>query len=518
MKDISRREFGKQAAAVVGSSMLTSRFAAADKIPDNSRTPNIVCICSDQHSHRYNGFAGHPIVKTPNLDRIARQGVTFTNAYCVSPSCVPARTGMMTGMFPSDCNSFCNATVWDGSHAVFGTYLQEAGYYTRAIGKLDLNDDFSTGFEEIETRHGHRHNPAVTTLFRRPVAYRLGDRENVEGKSRENPHQDKRRTELAVRFLQHEAPAMKQPWMLYVGHLQPHPPFTGLKQYYDMYSAYNIDMPNVPSGHLEDLHFVFQELRHFKRIATPIPKSRIRRARAGYYAMITELDEYVGEVLNVLEKTNQLDNTIFIYTSDHGEMLGEHGLWYKNNLYENSVHIPLIISGPGIPGNMTIDTPVSHLDLTATILDFAGMSIPSKFRGHSLLPMIMGKTNTHPGIAYSECHSEGNCTGSFMIRRGDWKYIHFTWYDDLLFNLADDPGEFHNLIDNPSAVHIRDELRDILHSLVNPEAVTLQAFHTQKKMLDDMVSRMTEDELYDAFLRRMGPGLSRTLAAKLKNR
>ena len=145
------------------------------------KRPNIVFICSDQHSHKYNGYAGHPFVNTPNLDRLAKYGVVFNNAYSGNPVCVPGRTSLMTGMYASDCNSFCNSTVWDGSHPVWGIGLTEAGYDCRAIGKMDLNDDFDTGFQEVNTSHGHRHNPDITSLFRRPPCYRVGERPGVDG-------------------------------------------------------------------------------------------------------------------------------------------------------------------------------------------------------------------------------------------------------------------------------------------------------------------------------------------------
>ena len=480
--------------------------------------PNIVFVCSDQHSHRYSGYAGHPIVQTPNLDRLAKCGVAFDNAYSGNPVCVPARTSLMTGMYASDCNSFCNSTVWDGSHPVWGTILTEAGYDCRATGKMDLNDDFDTGFLEMKTGHGHRRNPDITSLFRRPLCYRVDERPGVDGSARERRHGDYSLAERAISFIRSESPGMDQPWAFYVGFHMPHPSFTALKKYYDIYDAEEIDMPFIPPDYLESQHLVYQGLRHFKRIATPIQEDRIRRARVAYYGMISELDEYVGKIWRELKRMDQLENTIFIYTSDHGESLGEHGLWYKNNLYDNAANIPLIISGPGIPEGRVVETPVAHVDLAYTILELAGAKIPACLRGHSLLPLMRGETGDHPGFACSESHSEGNCTGSFMIRKGDWKYIHFTWYDDLLFNAAEDPGEFNNLVDDPDAAGVRDELSDILHSQVNPEEVTVRAFKVQEDMLQAMAESMTEDKLFNTLRGRLGSGLARVMAAKWKRK
>ncbi len=480
------------------------------------KQPNIVFICSVQHCHKYNGYAGHPIVKTPNLDRIAERGVFFNNAYSGNPVCVPARASLMTGMYASDSNSFCNSTVWDGSHPVWGTGLTEAGYDCRATGKMDLNDDFSTGFQEIKTGHGHRHNPDITSLFRRPVGYRMSERPGVDGGARDKRHNDVFLAERTINFIRSESRSLDQPWCFYTGFNLPHPKFAALREYYEMYPVDQVDMPFIPPDYLENQHLMFQELRHFKRIATLISEDRIRRARAAYYGMITELDEYVGRLWNELEQTGQLENTIFIYTSDHGESLGEHGLWYKNNLYDNAANIPLVIAGPGIPEGRIVDTPVAHVDLAYTILELAGAETPSDLRGHSLLPLMEGEPGDHPGFAYSESHSEGNCTGSFMIRKGNWKYLHFSWYDDLLFNVAEDPGEFNNLIDDPDAAEVRDELRDILHSQVDPEKVTREAFQAQDNVLQKMADRMTEDELFDVLKGRLGHGLARVMAMKCK--
>ncbi len=506
-----------------GAAVLSLSASGSMKAQNNStHRPNIVFISSDNQSYQDTGYAGHSIVKTPNLDIIVQNGVIFSSAYCGSPVCAPSRASMMTGMYPSDSNSFCNATPWDGTYPTWGSRLRKAGYYTRSIGKLDLDGSIDTGFEEFEASHGHAESPDITALFRRPVCYRIGERLNVNGGPRQTRHTDAYWTELAIDFLATEAPGMKKPWVLNVGLHEPHVAyferagFLALEQYYTMYPPSNMDMPNVPPGHLEALPLVMQRLRHFKRLATPIPEDRIRKAKAGYYGLISELDEYVGRIWSALEQTGQLDNTIVIFTADNGMCMGEHGLFYHNNLYEEATRVPLLMAGGGLPAGVEIDTPVTHADAVASILEWCGADIPAGFRGHSLCPLLEGRMNEHPGYAYSENHSEGNCTGSFMVRKGDWKYIHFTWYDDVLFNLTEDPGEFHNRIDDPGTENIQQELKEILHSIVNPEQVTLAAFRKQEKLLYDMSVRMTEDELYSEFEFRLGPGQARALAAKCK--
>jgi choline-sulfatase len=174
------------------------------------------------------------------------------------------------------------------------------------------------------------------------------------------------------------------------------------------------------------------------------------------------------------------------------------------------------MAGAGLPKNIKISTPVAHIDVVATMLELAGSGAYNKLRGHSLIPVLQDNSSGQQRFAFSESHSEGNCTGSFMIRKGDWKYIHFTWYDDLLFNVALDPGEFNNLIDKPETIEIQAELKKILYSQVNPEEVTLKAFQAQEKMLADLSERMTEDQLFEIFEGRFGAGQARALAKKCK--
>jgi len=521
MSELSRRDFNKNILMGLGAAVATSSsvFAKASKKQTNvSKKPNIVFICSDQHSYKYAGFMGHQFVKTPNLDKIAKSGVVFTNTYTGNPVCVPGRTSMMTGMYASDCNSYCNSTVWDGSQPLWTKRLQDAGYHCWGTGKLDLNDNYDNGMIEVNTTHGHQYKPDITSLFRRPVGYRMKERDDVKGESRSDRDGDYKTLQTALNFLDTESTEINQPWAMYVGFLQPHPKFSALEKYFNMYYPNRVDMPNIPPGHLENLHLVNQELRRFKRIATPISDDKIRRARAAYYGMITELDEYVGSLWTALEKAEQLENTIFIYTSDHGESLGEHGLWYKNNLYDVAARVPLVVAGVGIPQDVIIDTPVGHVDLVASILEWAGIDKPKEIRGHSITPLMHGKSGDHPGFAFSETHSEGNCTGSFMVRKGDWKYIHYSYYDDLLFNIKEDPNEFTNRIDDPAASDMLADLKSILNKTVDTEKVTQQAFNAQEFFLKNWAIEKSEDELYHEFLSRLGKGQARTMAKMVKDR
>ena len=488
---ITRRSF---ASALAGA-------AGADQAP--GARPNIVFVCADQHDGRMIGAAGHPIVRTPNLDRLASEGTLFRNAYCGSPVCCPSRASMFTGMYPSDVGSYCNATAFEGSAPTFGHRLRDAGYRCVATGKMDLAPGKDLGFEERETAHGNYEEPDITSLFRRPVCFRIGQQTQIRGGVRKNPHEDLGRVDRALKFLRDEAPGERRPWLLYVGLEQPKSWGSGaLPEFLEWYPEASVPLPEMPDSHLERMHPVFQALRNFQMLTAPMPAARIRRARAAYYARVSETDAYVGEL------RRQAPGTIFIYTADHGEMLGEHGLWHKNTLLEASARVPLIIAGPGIPKGRIIDTPCTHTDLVATLLELGGAAKPDGIRGHSLL------NGQHPGYAISECHSHGNYTGSFMVRRGHWKYMYFTDDEPLLFDLSKDPGEFANRATDHSCQDVMRELHAILKAQVDPDAVTEKAFREQERRLADLVRRSTRQQFIRTFQSRLGKGQTMSLARK----
>lgn len=492
---------------------LAATLAAPALLAQQARRPNILLICSDQHTGKAMGAAGHPIVKTPNLDRLAARGTMFRSAYCGSPVCVPGRACLMTGMYASDVRSYCNSTPFDGHRPSWGNRLRDAGYHPWATGKLDLwiNKDF--GFEEEGTSHGHSQSPDITSLFRAPVCFRPEERKNANGNFKDRPAPDQDKADIAKRFLRDRSAKLGKPWAAWVGFNKPHPKFEAHTRFEAMYPPAEMPLPTIPEGYLEKRHTMFQVIANFKNVATPVPADRVRRARSAYYGLITELDEVIGQVLAELDRTGQTDNTIVVYTSDHGEMLGEHGLWLKNVLLEGAAHVPLIVAGPGFPAGKTVDTPVGHVDLVRTLLDAAGSPPAPELRGHSLLPLARGERGDHPGFAYAESHSEGNCTGSFLIRKGVWKYLYFTGDQPLLFNLKDDPGEFRNLAGKPETAAIQKELHAHLTSQVNPDAVTEAAFRRQAEVLQGIVRSKSKDEFRKYMNGRLGSAQSAALAA-----
>lgn len=494
---ISRREF---TAAALG---------AAPALAAGRRQPNIVFVCADQHSGLMLGSMGHRIVKTPNLDRLASLGVQFRNAYCGSPVCVPSRAGMMTGMYPSDVNSYCNSTPFVNAAPTWGQRLKDSGYRCWATGKLDLTKGMDYGFEEVKTGHGHSTNPDITSLFRAPLCMRREERALINGAWKNRTHEDEAVTGRALDFLRKQDGASGKPWAMYVGLHLPHPKWVAQERYRAMYPPESMPLPDATLESLEKRHPVYQALANSKNFTLPIPETRVRRARSAYFGMVTELDALVGRILSEVENARQLDNTLFIYTSDHGEMFGEHGLWLKDVLLENAARVPMIMAGAGLPRGKRVDAPVTHSDLVATMLECGGAAHDPKLRGRSLL-------NSTPAFAYSESHSEGNYTGSFMIRRGDWKYIYFSGDEPLLFDLKNDPGEKTNLAREREDV--RKELHGLLTSVVNPDAVTRRAFAEQQRRLQTMVKEKTAQEFYEELEGRLGSGQAWAIMQKYYGR
>jgi choline-sulfatase len=420
-------------------------------------------------------------------------------------------------MFPSDVGSWCNATVIKQGVPTWGSRLHDAGYYCFATGKMDLAGKGTTGFDEVDTKHSHATSPDITSFFRRPTCFRPDNRDRVEGVLDDRPHGDERVLRQALSFLHDRVPKLSQPWAMWVGFTAPLPYFVVGKRYYDMYQESNIPMPEIPDGYLDKLPPPWEVTRTYKCIATPIAEERIRRARRAYYALVTSLDERIGLLLADLKRLGLEDDTIVVYTTDHGQSVGEHGLWFHNEPTDCSSRVPLILAGPGIPTGKCVDAPVMHVDLFPTFMDLAGAAVPAGLRGSSLMPLIEGRASDRPDFAYSECHAEATASGSFVIRRGPWKYIHYSYYDDLLFNLEEDPGEYRDVIRSREGQRVAADLYGVLRTLVNPDERTEAAFARQEEMLLDMCRRMTLEELLvGGFEQRLGRAQATSLLRKYK--
>ncbi len=449
---------------------------------------NIVMIMSDEHSYQAMGNSGHPIVQTPALDRLASEGATFTNCYTPCPLCVPARASAFTGYFVNQLGTWDNATPYDGRVKGLSELVTEHGFdeFT-GVGKNHfhpkgtypgLNDH---GLGEYDTE------PDLSGLFRqRDIPRPIGKSRFEKIKPRESESEDEKVLHFVLDWLERKE-KKSPPWVLYVGFLQPHFPFFYQQKYWDDYDKLVSDIPQVAKPPFDELIEPLRVLqRHFS--GDQIDTETIRKAHVGYYSLIGELDQHVGQILDTLERRGLAEDTFVIYTSDHGEQLGHHGLWWKCCMYEESVHIPLLMKGPGIPGGIRINDYVSLTDLSPTICDSLGIPVPQGLQGASLLPLIKGDTRSYPrDFAFSEYHAHGMPTGMFMIRWQQWKYVHYVGTEGQLFNIENDPQEMNNLFpaagDNPQIQVAIAECQKRLYQICDPDEVSRRAFQFQTRML-----------------------------------
>ena len=437
--------------------------------------PNFLIVMSDEHGPMWSSPYGHPFVQTPNMDRLALSGTTFDSAYCNAPLCVPSRSSFMTGNYVSNCEGWDNATPLPSDSLTWPYALRSVGYDCTLSGKMHLiGPDKLHGFAEQLSLDPHG-DPIEEDAGSELVGLSSGGMHPIYLWEDGIPTTDQPwssvkeagpgRTPMidaddliedkAVGYLR--SPERKEtPWALCVGFVAPHFPFIVPDEYFSMYYPEYADLPENPSGHLDNLpDFARRTRRAFN--FDGYTEDEIRRARAAYYGLITYLDNKIGRLIDTLEEQDLLDNTVIIYTSDHGESLGEHGLWRKMNFYEQSVRVPLQISWPNVlPENKRYSGAVSLVDLTATIMDIAGVpnEIGSlmKLDGETLLNPLRDDGWAEHDFAFSEHLAHGTDRPAAMIRRGNYKlcYSYAPEPELELYNLASDPGEYDNLAQNPS--------------------------------------------------------------------
>jgi choline-sulfatase len=420
--------------------------------------PNILLIMSDEHAPQYSATYGHPIVKTPNMDRLANMGTTFENTYCNSPLCGPSRMSFMTGRYIHHINAYDNAMPLPSDTITWPHLLRSAGYDVVLSGKQHfVGPDQLHGFEEQLSRDLHSELWTKNGIHSGTPDWTKGivdAKQPWGGLAKAGPGHtteievDDHVEETTLTYLRDPARKNK-PWCINASFIAPHFPLVAPQRFWDLYPLDEIDLPEIPSGHLENQHPVYQRMRRMFGCAD-FPEELVRIGRAGYYALITYLDEKIGRLIDCLEETGQLENTLIIHTSDHGEMNGEHGMWRKSNFYDASARIPLQISWPGvIPQNKRVDEVVSLVDLIATLADVTETENKAPLDGHSLLPLMTSGDPTWKDEAFSEYLAHGVTRPMAMLRQGDFKFNYSLGDLPELYDLANDPDEFHNLAQDP---------------------------------------------------------------------
>jgi arylsulfatase len=479
----SRRRFLQAAAAV-------SARAASPQA-----RPNIVFLMSDSHRFDALGCAGNDIVQTPNLDRLARQGVRFSHTYCQGPLCQPSRASLITGQYLHQHGQTWNDINMNPEWPTLMKSLQQAGYFTAKVGKAHFAGKGSAfpskDLREIEpwcrrfgldwlleeydrgvhlgagiitpfTEYLKSRNLLQTYIAETPhVGPQSDTRGMYTGKISKLPQEHTQTSFLADRTVEWlRSYKQDKPFFLWVSFIDPHPPVVDDARWAARYQDASIPakpatMPDLPDNAWGRY---LRTWLQFMRTENFTPEGAAEMARH-YYGMISLIDQRIGDIVRAIQDRGWDKNTWIFYTSDHGEMLGEHKLVFKNVFYKGSVRVPNIVRPPGGMPGRTVDQLVESIDITATMADIAGARMPAA-KGRSLAPLVKG-SGAGREVAYSELAGHQN-KGNFLVMAATPRYRYL--YDKEnnlpceLYDLEKDPDELHNLVEEPGHVGIRKDM------------------------------------------------------------
>ncbi|MBL8702971.1 MAG: choline-sulfatase [Alphaproteobacteria bacterium] len=424
------------------------------------RRPNILLIVCDQLSARALRLYGNAVCRTPAIDRLGREGVVFENAYSNFPLCAPARFALMTGRLPSRIGAFDNAAELPAAIPTFAHYLRAAGYYTCLSGKMHfVGPDQLHGFEDRLTTEIY---PSDFGWTPRPDdAGTDGDESSgVSGVdivndsgpiawSMQLDHDDEVHHRARRRLHELARDGRDRPFLLTVSYTQPHDPFVITQPYWDLYDDAEIDAPRVPmppeAGRDPHTRFLFE---HYGIDRGAISVETTIRARRGYYGMISWLDARIGELTATLSALGLADDTVVMLTSDHGEMLGERGQWFKKTFFEPAIRVPLLVHAPRRFRPARRTELATLVDVLPTLVDLAGMgreAVVTPLDGASLLPALEGRALPRPNRAAAEHLDEGAPAPRIMLREDSYKLVVSPAYPPMLFDLSRDPDELRDL-------------------------------------------------------------------------
>ncbi len=445
-----------------------------------SKKPNILFYCTDQQRFDTIGALGNPYVRTPRIDKLVEEGTAFTHAYCQSPICTPSRSSFMTGLYPSRVHNTRNGNdTWPtDAPPLISKLLADSGYLCGNIGKFHLTSSgerteprLDDGYSYWKFSHAPRDDWKEGHDYADWVREKGGDLDALRSRPENVPpeyHQTTWATDRAIEFAAQNA---DHPWFLTVNIYDPHPPFVPPKEYADQFDpagmpgAHNVESDRKTHERLREVDFQ----KGSKEYRSPSEFDG-KQEQALYYAMIAQIDDQFARLLKALEDSGQRDNTLVVYSSDHGETLGDHGLLLKGcRFYEGLVRVPLIFSWPGIiRENLQADGLVELLDLSATLLDYGGVTVPKYFQGRSLRPVLEGELSGEHIRDSVRCEyfdalaahfTDGNGSYATMYRRGNYK---LSVYHGLkigeLYDLQNDPWEHENLWDSSLYQSLKYEL------------------------------------------------------------
>ena len=445
---------------------------------------NIVFLFSDEHAGTVMGNSGHPVVRTPHLDQLSEQSYTFDNAYCNSPICTPSRLSLLTGRYPHQIEAWDLGAILERQHQTWGDHLTEAGYETVLCGRTHFNGtDRLLGFSDRLLDDLPRWRHTTGRPPRRTPDARRGSNSHVAEcgpGDHEHTRYDRNVTDLAVDFLREKsASSDDQPFLLYCGFMHPHFPLIAPPEFYSQYDPDALELPATWNEPLEYQHPVIQHHRWAWRNDIPPPEATVRCALASYYALVSSLDAQIGRILEAIDTSPLAEDTVVIYTSDHGEMAGHHGNWQKQCFYEPAVKVPLMLRLPSGETRRVAQN-VSLVDVLPTLLEIADLEPPSDLPGNSLLKIARNQADETTRAVFSEYHHMGMLNAGFMLKRGDYKLCHYVGNEPQLFNVAVDPLENDDLAPKPEYSTMRNALEVALRGIVNPELADARAKENQR--------------------------------------
>ncbi|MEF9997745.1 MAG: arylsulfatase [Lachnospiraceae bacterium] len=439
--------------------------------------PNILLIMTDQMRGDCMGAVGHPDVKTPYLDSLISQGTVYPNAYTACPSCVPARAALHTGLKQEHHGrvGYKDRVDWDYDITLAGE-LAKAGYYTQCVGKMHVHPLRNTvGFHNVELHDGYLHNYRYRSgsysdnqLHADDYFYWLKNEKGIEADVtdtgidcnswvarpwiyEEKYHPTNWATTRSIDFLRRRDP--RKPFFLMTSYVRPHAPYDAPQAYFDMYKDKEITPPAV--GDWDNLEALERQGRIFNSSTGPLDPELIRQQQIGYYACITHIDHQIGRLIQSLIEYELYNDTIIIFTSDHGELLSDHSLSRKIRPYQGSINIPMIVRGVGQPHTVN-DNLVELRDVMATALEVADVPIPESIDGISMLSENNGREYLHGE------HENGVFSNQYIVTKKD----KFCWYSQTgkeeYFRLDIDAHETHNAIDDEEWQERIGELKHIL--------------------------------------------------------
>ena len=455
---------------------------------------NVLFIMSDEHSRRVLGAYGNGVVRTPTLDRLATGGTLFDNAYCNCPICVPSRASFATGRYVHAIRYWDNAFPYRGTPPSWGHRLHDTGHRCDSIGKLHYRgSDDPNGFDkEILPLHVLKGEGDVQGMLRRPPPLRESTNQLAgdagAGESTYLKYDRDIRDEAIAWLKSAAAMPTAKPWCLFVSFVCPHFPLVAPPEFFNLYDLDELPLPRLRDPADFPDHPVLKRLREVQNYEDYFrDEAHVRTAIAAYYGMVSFLDDNIGRMLRALAETGLEDDTLVIYTSDHGDNLGTRTFWGKSNMYEEAVGVPLIMKGPGVPSGKRVLTPVSLVDAYPTIVDAVGEAATAEERalpGTSLLHLLEGEQADR--TVFSEYHAVGSTTGIFMVRFGRYKYVHYEGYRPQLFDLEADPLETHDLAEIAGHEAIIAEGERRLDAICDPAGVSAQAFQDQERRIQEL--------------------------------